>query len=101
MLAQEPPEARGGERSDVRLAVVDRGTGHVRHRVFRDVVDHTRPGDVLVVNNARFVPSLLEGGDRGRAGGGGELPLPASGPGPASPACTSPPATAFAPVTHC
>ncbi|MEU8700848.1 S-adenosylmethionine:tRNA ribosyltransferase-isomerase [Streptomyces sp. NPDC048680] len=63
LLAQEPPEARGGERSDARLAVLDRRSGQVAHRVFTDIVDYMRCGDVLVVNNARFVPSLLSGVD--------------------------------------
>ncbi|MEU7325744.1 S-adenosylmethionine:tRNA ribosyltransferase-isomerase [Streptomyces griseoviridis] len=65
LLAQEPPEARGGKRSDARLAVLHRSGGRVEHRVFTDIVEYVGAGDVLVVNNARFVPSLLPGVDEG------------------------------------
>jgi S-adenosylmethionine:tRNA ribosyltransferase-isomerase len=63
LISQEPPEARGGERSDVRLAVLRRGTGEVEHRTFRDIGEYFRASDVLVLNNARVVPTLLEGTD--------------------------------------
>jgi S-adenosylmethionine:tRNA ribosyltransferase-isomerase len=64
LVAQEPPEARGGERSDARLAVVRRGTDQVEHRVFRDIGVYFEPSDVLVVNNARVVSTLLHGEDQ-------------------------------------
>lgn len=63
LVAQEPPEARGGERTDARLAVLHRESGQVDHRRFSDLGDYLRAGDVLVLNNARVVPSLLEGVD--------------------------------------
>jgi S-adenosylmethionine:tRNA ribosyltransferase-isomerase len=56
------------ERDRSRLLVLDRRTGTVRHRVFRDLVDLLAPGDLLVVNQARVVPARLFGrsaqGDR-------------------------------------
>ena len=64
LVSQEPPEARGGERSDARLAVVRRGTDQVEHRVFRDIGAYFEPSDVLVVNNARVVSTLLHGEDQ-------------------------------------
>ncbi|MGO4612686.1 S-adenosylmethionine:tRNA ribosyltransferase-isomerase [Nocardia sp. 2YAB30] len=64
LVSQEPPEARGGERSDARLAVVRRGTDRVEHRGFHDIVEYFEPSDVLVVNNARVVPTLLSGEDQ-------------------------------------
>jgi S-adenosylmethionine:tRNA ribosyltransferase-isomerase len=68
LVAQEPPEARGGQRSDARLAVLRRGTDRVEHRGFREITEYFRPSDVLVVNNARVVPTLLNGEDQeGRA----------------------------------
>jgi S-adenosylmethionine:tRNA ribosyltransferase-isomerase len=63
LVSQEPPEARGGERSDARLAVVRRGTDLVEHRIFHEIVEYFEPSDVLVVNNARVVPTLLSGED--------------------------------------
>jgi len=63
LVAQEPSEARGGERSDARLAVLRRGTGKLEHRRFRDIGEYFQPSDVLVVNNARVVPTLLSGED--------------------------------------
>jgi S-adenosylmethionine:tRNA ribosyltransferase-isomerase len=68
LVAQEPPEAEGGERSDARLAVMHRHTGKVEHRSFRDLGEYLGPSDVLVLNNARVVPTLLHGEDQdGRA----------------------------------
>jgi S-adenosylmethionine:tRNA ribosyltransferase-isomerase len=50
-VATEPPEARGTERSAVRL-LVSRGRGdHVDTRVDR-IGEHLRPGDVLAVNTS-------------------------------------------------
>jgi S-adenosylmethionine:tRNA ribosyltransferase-isomerase len=63
LISQEPPEARGGERCDARLAVLCRGTSDVEHRGFRDIGEYFRPSDALVLNNARVVPTLLDGED--------------------------------------
>jgi S-adenosylmethionine:tRNA ribosyltransferase-isomerase len=68
LIAQEPPEARGGQRDDARLAVLHRRTGKVKHRGFRDLGEYLGASDVLVLNNARVVPTLLHGQDQdGRA----------------------------------
>jgi S-adenosylmethionine:tRNA ribosyltransferase-isomerase len=64
LIAQEPPEARGGQRDDARLVVLHRRTGKVEHRVG----EYLGASDVLVLNNARVVPTLLHGQDQdGRA----------------------------------
>ena len=47
--------------------VLDRATGTIEHRHFRDVVDYIPPGDALVVNETRVFPARLIGR---RAGGG-------------------------------
>lgn len=60
MVAQRPAEERASERSDARLLVFDRKQGSVAEGGFRDITGYLRAGDVLVVNNARVVPSLLE-----------------------------------------
>lgn len=65
LTAHEPPEARGLERHDARLAVLHRADGRVEHRAFRDLGDYLRDSDVLVLNNARVVPTTLHGYDDG------------------------------------
>ena len=68
-VAQEPPEARGGERSGARMLVFHRDRDAVEHRRFTDLGRYLESGDVFVVNNARVVPSIL----RGTAAGGAEV----------------------------
>jgi S-adenosylmethionine:tRNA ribosyltransferase-isomerase len=54
-IAQHPIEPR--DRS--RLLVLQRDTGQIHHRGFRDIVDYLRPGDVLVANQTRVIPARL------------------------------------------
>ena len=55
------------ERDASRLLVLDRATGALAHRTFRDLPDLLRPGDLLVVNRSRVLPARL----LGRRPGGG------------------------------
>lgn len=57
LIAQHPMEPRDA----CRLMVVDRASGQIDHRVFRDLVEYVRPGDVLVVNQTRVLPARLRG----------------------------------------
>lgn len=56
-----PPEliAQSGAepRDSSRLMVVDRKTGQLEHRVFRDLTQYLRPGDVLVLNESKVIPA--------------------------------------------
>jgi S-adenosylmethionine:tRNA ribosyltransferase-isomerase len=63
-IAQEPPEASGRARSDVRLLVAHRDQEQVEHRRFVELTSYLRRNDVFVVNNARVVPSVLHGNDQ-------------------------------------
>jgi S-adenosylmethionine:tRNA ribosyltransferase-isomerase len=54
-IAQTPVEPRDASR----LLVVHRDTGALEHRVFRDIVDYLRPGDLLVANDSRVLPGRL------------------------------------------
>ena len=54
-IAQTPIEPRDA----ARLMVVHRASGRIEHRVFRDLPDYLRPGDVLVVNDSRVIPARL------------------------------------------
>lgn len=57
LIAQSPVEPRDSSR----LLVLDRKTGSVEHRVFTDIVEYLRPGDLLVVNDTRVLPARLMG----------------------------------------
>ena len=54
-IAQTPAEPRDSSR----LLVYRRDTGTIEHRVFRDVVDYLREGDVLVLNKTRVIPARM------------------------------------------
>ncbi len=55
LIAQVPAR----ERDQSRLLVLQRGTGAIAHRNFRDLLDYLRAGDVLVLNNSRVIPARL------------------------------------------
>ena len=57
LIAQDPIE----DRSSSRLMVVDRNTGEIAHRHFRDILEELHPGDCLVLNNTRVIPARLFG----------------------------------------
>ena len=58
--AHEPPEARGLTRDGVRLMVAYRSDLRLVHATFRDLPDHLRSGDVLVVNTSGTLPASIE-----------------------------------------
>jgi S-adenosylmethionine:tRNA ribosyltransferase-isomerase len=41
--------------------VLDKQTGEITHRFFRDIVDYLNPGDCLVLNNTKVIPARLYG----------------------------------------
>ena len=69
LIAQDPPEERGGSR----LLVLHR-TGSIEHTVFANLAEHLVSGDLLVVNNTRVFPARLLG-HRVPSGGGVECLL--------------------------
>ncbi|MFN3928062.1 MAG: tRNA preQ1(34) S-adenosylmethionine ribosyltransferase-isomerase QueA [Thermoflexus sp.] len=54
-IAQSPAEPRDASR----LMVVHRATRRIEHRIFREIVDYLRPGDLLVFNDTRVIPARL------------------------------------------
>ena len=56
-IAQEPLP----ERDASRLLVLDRASGAVEHRLFRDLPDLLDPGDLVVLNRSRVIPARLLG----------------------------------------
>jgi len=59
LIAQAPPP----QRDQSRLLVLHRGSSQVQHRLFRDLPEYLRPGDLLVLNNSRVIPARLRGVD--------------------------------------
>ena len=49
------------ERDENRMMVVDRATGKIEHKMFRDIVSYFGEGDTLVVNNTKVFPARLYG----------------------------------------
>ena len=64
-IAQTPVEPRDASR----LMVLDRKTGTLEHRIFRDIVDYLDPGDTLVINDTRVIPARIIGHRMRRADG--------------------------------
>lgn len=63
-IAQRPLRPRDSSR----LLILDRTSGAIQHRIFRDIVDELTPPDVLVLNETRVIPARLEA--RKMPGGG-------------------------------
>lgn len=61
LIAQDPLE----DRSSSRLLVLDKETGEIQHKVFRDMMDYLKPGDCLVINNTKVIPARLIGEKEG------------------------------------
>ena len=57
LIAQDPLE----DRSSSRLLVLDKETGEIEHKIFKDIIDYLNPGDCLVVNNTKVIPARLIG----------------------------------------
>lgn len=57
LIAQTPPKRR----EDSRLMVVERKTGRIEHRHFRDVIEYFDDKDVFVVNNTKVFPARMYG----------------------------------------
>ncbi len=56
-IAQEPATPRDSSK----LMVVDRKTGTIQHKFFRDIGDFLNEGDLLVINDAKVFPARLLG----------------------------------------
>jgi len=84
LVARYPLPAR----DESRLLVLERRTGLLAHRRFRELIELVRPGDVIVLNETRVLPARLLGI---RLPGGGQAEvlllrplLPESAPEPAA-----------------
>jgi S-adenosylmethionine:tRNA ribosyltransferase-isomerase len=54
-IAQTPAEPRDSSR----LLVLHRDTGQLEHRIFREVGEYLRAGDLLVLNQTRVIPARI------------------------------------------
>ena len=57
LIAQDPLE----DRSASKLLVLDKETGEVFHRSFKEIADYLEPGDCLVLNDTKVIPARLIG----------------------------------------
>lgn len=57
LIAQDPLE----DRSASRLLVLDKQTGEMEHRTFKDILTYLREGDCLVINDTKVIPARLLG----------------------------------------
>lgn len=74
LIAQTPVEPRDHSR----LLVYDRAADRVEDRIFHDLPQYLRPGDVLVVNDTKVIPARIYGvrlGDDGSQGAHVEILL--------------------------
>ena len=64
LIAQEPIP----DRQMSRLLVLDKNTGSMEHRIFKDILEYINEGDCLVLNDTRVIPARLLGEKEGTGG---------------------------------
>lgn len=64
LIAQHPLE----KRDESRLMVLDKNTGHIEHKIFKDIIGYLEEGDCLVLNDTRVMPARLYGSKEGSGG---------------------------------
>lgn len=64
LIAQHPAE----KRDECRLLLLDKKTGDLKHKVFKDIIDYLNAGDCLVLNDTRVIPARLIGVKEGSGG---------------------------------
>lgn len=57
LIAQEPLK----DRHLSRLLVLDKETGNIEHKVFKDIIKYLNKGDCIVLNDTRVLPARLLG----------------------------------------
>jgi S-adenosylmethionine:tRNA ribosyltransferase-isomerase len=57
LIAQTPLANREASR----MLMLERTTGAISHRMFTDMLDYLRPGDLLVMNDTKVLPARLIG----------------------------------------
>ena len=62
LIAQYPSK----ERDQSRLMVLDRKTGKIEHRLFKDILEYFDDGDAMIFNNTKVFPARLYGNKENR-----------------------------------
>ena len=57
LIAQHPVP----QRDESRMMVVNRATGEIEHRVFKEIINYFEEGDIFVFNDTRVFPARLYG----------------------------------------
>lgn len=57
LIAQYPAK----NRDESRLMVINRNTGKIEHRIFKDILEYFDEGDVMIFNNTKVFPARLYG----------------------------------------
>lgn len=57
LIAEYPSE----NRDESRLMVVNRATGKIEHKIFKDVLSYFKDGDCMILNNTKVFPARMYG----------------------------------------
>ncbi|WP_374164718.1 tRNA preQ1(34) S-adenosylmethionine ribosyltransferase-isomerase QueA [Arcticibacter sp. MXS-1] len=57
LIAHSPSD----QRDEARLMVLDRNTGAIEHKIFKDVLDYFNDKDVMILNNTKVFPARMYG----------------------------------------
>ena len=57
LIAQTPLENRDCSK----MLVMDRKSGVISHRIFKDITEYFKPGDCLILNNTKVLPARMYG----------------------------------------
>jgi S-adenosylmethionine:tRNA ribosyltransferase-isomerase len=57
LIAQTPLK----NRDESKLMVLDKESGKIEHKIFKDIINYLNPGDCIVLNNTRVIPARLIG----------------------------------------
>lgn len=57
LIAQTPIEPRNASR----MMILDKNTGEIEHKIFKDLTDYLEEGDCLILNDTRVIPARIFG----------------------------------------
>ncbi len=57
LIAQTPIQ----KRDESRLMVLNRNNNTIKHKIFKNIIEYLKPGDVLVRNNTKVIPARIYG----------------------------------------
>lgn len=57
LIAQTPVEPRDSSR----MLVMNKESGEIEHKIFKDVIDYLKAGDCLILNNTKVLPARMYG----------------------------------------